>query len=435
MATGSAPVPDEQVAAWIDDLAEPERAIEGIVALGQAAAGPLSAYLDRGPQLVSQPRELAVRMLARLHGPGVVERLRRLLHDNPLRGLPPALAESEYRVKDAALAGLAGQLAAAAADEVDFGLRCEHLPSAVRAAGRLRLVALAPPLAAFLADDVLADAAADALYALQPESVPCVLAAIAGWLRADAGAPRVRLALIRAFLWLQSARQRSPPELQRQALHHPCGPVRAAAALGMDGAASGDAVAAALAHGVLGSDERLATACRGYLQSTLDLPVEPLVRAWQANAEVDVYGNVHYPTPTARRILLDIMLAQTGGAAGNLQRIVRGIPADDLAEALYRWHKPAAPWLETMLGHDDAQVRMAATACLLRYPLPTRQQWLLERLGDRNHRVRRKALAMLTTLMATHRADLSATDLPLRALWHMPWSCLRLLTRSARIHR
>ena len=432
-----APIPDAQVAAWIDDLANPEPAVEGIVALGHAAVGPLCAYLDRGPQLVSQPRELAVRLLARLHDPVAAERLRRLLRDNPLRNLPPALAESEYRVKDAAIAGLAGQAGAAAVDDVAFGVRSERLPSALRAAGRLHLHALASSMVALLADDVLADTAAEALHVLRPASTPDVLAAIATWLGAEADTPRTRLALIRAFHWLQIAGEHPSPETYRQALHHPCVPVRAAAALAVGGIppADAEAITAALAHGALGTDERLAADCRTRLQGITGLPVEPLARAWQAQVETDVYGNTRSPNPTSRRFLLDILLAQAGGATESLHRIVQDIPADDLAEALFRWHQPAAPWLPAMLDHPDAAVRLAATACLLRYPLPSRQTWLAARLGDRDRRVRHKACVVLTKLMAAGQTNLSATDLPARALWRTPFACLRLLVRSARPRR
>ncbi|KRE89040.1 hypothetical protein ASG87_05700 [Frateuria sp. Soil773] len=437
MTSGHTSALDAQVAAWIDDLAAPERAVEGIVALGHAAVGPLSAYLDRGPQLVSQPRELAVRMLARLHHPDVVERLRRVLRDHPLRGLPPALAESEYRVKDAAVAGLAAQLGAAASDDLAFGVCCERLPSALRAAGRLRLHALAPSVARLLADDVLEDAAAEALHGLLPESASSVLTAIAAWLYGDADTPHVRLALIRAFLWLQAIAERPPVEICQQALRHPCVPVRAATALVMDGAAptDADAVAEALAHGALGTDERLAMACRERLRSVPNLPIEPLVRALRADEEADVYDNTRYPNPTARRILLDIILAQAGGATEKLRRIVRGVPPDDLAEALFRWHWLDAPWLESMLGHPVAQVRLAATACLLRYPLPARQRWLAERLGDRDRRIRHKAFTILAALIDARQASLSSADLPSHTLWLAPWACLRLLARSTRIRR
>lgn len=429
------PVPDAQVAAWIDDLANPEPAVEGIVALGHAAVGPLCTYLDRGPQLVSQPRELAVRLLARLHDPVAADRLRGLLRDNPLRSLPPALAESEYRVKDAAIAGLAGQLGTAAADDVAFGVRSERLPSALRAAGRLRLHALAPSMTALLADDVLAETAAEALHELRPESTLDVLAAIATWLRAEADTPRTRLALTRAFLWLQAAGEQPPQETYRQALRHPCVPVRAAAALAVGSvvpAAEAEAVTAALAHGALGSDERLAADCRTRLQGLTGLPIEPLVRAWQAKAETDVYGNARSPNPTSRRFLLDILLVQAGVAAASLHRIVQEIPADDLAEALFRWRQSTAPWLPVMLDHPDATVRLAATACLWRYPLPARPPWLAARLGDRDRRVRHKACAVLTKLMAAGQASLYTTDLPARAWWRAPFACLRLLARSAR---
>lgn len=425
---------DAQVAEWIDDLAEPEQATERIVALGRAALEPLCAYLDRGPQVVSQPREFAVRMLARLRDPRATGRLQQLLHDNRLHTLSAALAESEYRIKDAAMAGLAEQLGEAAAEDVAFGVRSERLPSALRAAGRLRLHVLAPSLAALLDDDVLAETAAEALHALRPESVPSLLAAVDAWLSTGANTPRTRLALVRAFAWLAAAEEKVPPDMQWKAIHHSCVPVRAAAALAVDGTAHADLVAASLAHGALGADEWLAVACRRCLKDSPGLPAGPLLHVWQANAETDVYGNTWHPTPAARQALLGIALHQVRSGE-DLLRIAGGLPPEDLSASLLHWHGPDAPWLEIMLNHASAKVRLAAVACLLRYPVPARQRWLARCLGDRDRRVRRKAFEVLVTLIGTRQASFTAAALSPRTLLRAPRACLRLLFGSAHSRR
>lgn len=56
------PTESAQVESWIDDLAAHEQTTERIMAMGSAALEPLLHYLQRGPQLVSQPR-----VFARIH--------------------------------------------------------------------------------------------------------------------------------------------------------------------------------------------------------------------------------------------------------------------------------------------------------------------------------------------------------------------------------
>lgn len=425
---------DAAVAAWIDDMAELEQATEHILAMGHAAIGPLIAYLDRGPQLVSQPRVFAVRMLARLHDPRTTDRLRQLLHDNPLHEMSAELAESEYRIKDAALEALVAQHKLLAADDVTFGVCSERLPSAVRAAGALRLHALVPALAALLTDDVLADIALTALHAMRPDSVPGMLAALGGWLSAGTDTPRTRLAIIRAFRWLAEAGIAPGSVLQERALAHACLPVRSAAALAAPVTDVSEVIVGALAQGALGTDGRLAMDCRQRLQG-MQQPIEPILYAWSTSAEADLYGNAHVPSPWARRQLLSILLEQAHSDAQRLALILREVPPVELADALIHWQQPAIPWLQAMLGHHDPQLRLAAVTVLQRVPASEREGWLVARLGDRDRHVRRTSHAVLAVLIDTRQCRLNLADLTLSALWRSPRACLTLLARSTQASR
>lgn len=429
------PSQDALVAAWIDDLAEPEQATERIMALGHAAIGPLIAYLDRGPQLVSQPRVFAVRMLARLHDSRVILQLRKLLHENPLHGLSAALAESEYRVKDAVLESLVAQAGLAAADDVAFGVCSERLPAAVRAAGALRLRALVPALTALLTDDVLAEPAATALHTMQPDSASGVMSAVGDWLDAETDTPRTRLALIRAFRWLAEAGIATDAALRERALSHPCTPVRSAAALSAPATNVSAAVVGALAHGALAVDESLAMDCRQRLQRMQPWPIEPILHVWREDAEADIYGNAHAPSPWARQQLLSILFQQAGGDAAQLAHVMREVCSADLAMTLFHWHQATAPWLQVVQNHRDPQIRLAAVAVMQRVPAIGRQRWLAARLGDRDRHVRHKSREVLAALIDTRQCRLTIADLTLPALWRSPWACLALLARSIRDSR
>lgn len=426
---------DTTVAAWIDDLAEPEQATERIMAMGHAAIGPLIAYLGRGPQLVSQPRVFAVRMLARLHDARTTDCLSQLLHDNPLHGLPAALTESEYRVKNAALESLVEQIGSAAAADVAFGVLSERLPAAVRAAGKLQLYALVPALVALFSDDVLADTAATALHSMRPDCVPGMLAAVNDWLDAETDTPRMRLALIRAFRWLAEAGIAPGSVLQERALAHPCLLVRSAAALAAPATDVSEAIVGALAHGALVTDERLARDCRQRLQGLWEPLIEPILGAWGAGTETDLYGNAQAPSAWARRQLLSIALEQAGNDTQRLAPILRDVPPVELADAVIHWQQPTAPWLQTMLGHRDPRVRLAAVTVSQRMPAIDRQRWLTAGLGDRDRHVRHQSHKLLATLINTRQYRLTPADLTLSALWRSPRACLTLLARSVRISR
>ena len=411
------------VAGWIDDLAAHEQATERIMAMGLAALEPLADYLRRGPQAISQPRVFAVHMLARLHDARVPGLLRCLLHDHPLHGLPPHLAEPEYRVKDAAVEALVHAQACATAEDVAFAIQHERLPAAVRAAGFLRLTSLAPTLAGLLTDDVLAEPAATALSALRPESVATVEAHIHAWLDAGTDTARTRLGLVRGFTWLATGSSATHDEaLQRQGLRHSCAVVRAAAALAMqDGEA--EPVISALAHGVLGCDGLLALACRNRLRHAGSALFEPAMDALCTDAEPDIYGNLHPADGNARRWLLRQVLQQTVVNPERLRYIVSHVAPDELAACLHR----AA--IETPHGirHDDQRARNRPGTARGWSKADEKAGCLAGLLGDADPMIRRKTYQALRVYQAACQGRIHLRDLPASAWRRSPLRCIRLL--------
>jgi len=404
------PADAAQVAGWIDDLAAHEQATERIMAMGLAALEPLADYLRRGPQAISQPRVFAVRMLARLHDARVPELLRHLLHDHPLHGLPPQLAESEYRVKDAAVEALARTQDCATREDIFFAIRDERLPAAVRAAGSLHLTSLAPTLAGLLTDDVLAEPASIALAALRPQSVATVTAHIHAWLGAETDTARTRLGLVRGFVWLATASGAHDETLQRHGLRHPCAAVRAAAALAMRDDEA-EPVVSALAHAVLGSDGLLALACRNRLQHVGAALFGPAMDALCTDAEPDIYDNLHPADTGARRWLLQQVLWQTPVNPGRLRYIVSRVPPAELAACLHRNDRQIRrPSVHR--SRDDADDKAGQLAGLL---------------GDAAPTIRHKAYQALRGYLAVSRGKVLLRDLPLSAWRRSPLRCTRLL--------
>lgn len=426
MSAHDTPAEIAQVADWIDDLAGHEQATERLMAMGPAALEPLAHYLERGPQTISQPRVFALRMLARLHDPRVPVLLRRVLHEHPLHALPPHLAESEYRVKDAAIEALVQWQGHAAMEDVAFAVRSERLPAAVLAAGRLRMTSLLAVLAGLLSDDVLAAPAQLALTALQPESVPAVAACIHAWMDAAADTTRTRLGLVRGFHWLAASGWQGEATLQQRSLRHASALVRAAAALSMQ-APHTEAEIAALVHGVLGSDGLLALACRERLRDVGDPLFRPATNALRDDAEPDVYGNLQPARASARRWVLLEILRQTAMDTERFAQVSACVAPDELAAALLHWDRPEAGILWHGLRHPDARVRAAAVAALGRADAEDEADWLAALLGDADPAVRRQAYQALCRYVATGRGRISRGNLPPAAWWHSPWRCARLL--------
>ncbi|GAB2582975.1 hypothetical protein ISP15_07550 [Dyella jejuensis] len=422
--------PDDtaQVAAWLDDLARREMAIEAIAALGSRAIDPLASYLEHGPQPVSQSRVLAVEMLGRLHDARVPKLLRKLLRAQPLHDLPPELFESEYRVKDAAIKALVTQQNATEND-VAWGIQSERLPSAVRAAGTLGLASLLPSIVGLLTDDVLAAPAESALQALRPESIRPLLAAIQAWLDPSQDTPRIRLALIRAFRWLAAANVTVTENLTDQALDHASPMVQGAAALVVRDRQA-PSIVAALLHGALSKEPLLAFDCRDRLQEVEQPLVEPALEALHIDRETDVYGNAHASDIWGRYWLLTRLLQLTRHDAASLYRVMAVVSEGELVAGLHRWTSPSAISLKALLRHPDSHVRAAAAAAVERLEPFETGHWLADRLGDRDRHVRRQAYAVLRHRIQARHIRLSRADIPLWAWCLHPLKCMHLLLLS-----
>ena len=423
-----------RVESWIDDLSAHEQATECIMAMGSAALEPLLHYLERGPQLVSQPRVFAVTMLARLRDPRVPHVLRRLLHDHLLHGLPALLAEAEYRVKDAVVEAMVYTQACATMEDVAFAMQSERLPAAVRAAGVLHLVLLAPALSGLLIDDVLAASAAIALSALQPESIAAVTESIRSWLNTNSETTRTRLGLVRGFGWMGAISATGESALQERGLQHLSTLVRAAAALSMHDAKA-PRVVAAFVHGALASDVMLALACRHRLQDVGEMLFDPAMNALGENAEPDIYGNFHPAEAEARQALLLQLLQQTTMTAERFRQFTAGVPADELAACLLHWDTPRIETLRHAVQHPSARVRTASITALSRVDAEEKIGCLAGLLGDVDHTVRRNAYRALGRHLATRQGTVSLGHLPLAAWLRSPRRCIQLLVLSAWVRK
>ena len=425
------PTDSAQAEGWIDDLSAPERSTERIMAMGNAALEPLLHYLQREPQLVSQPREFAVKMLTRLHDVRVPDALRTLLHEHPLHHLSATLAESEYRVKDVVVEAMVFTQACATMADIVFAVQSERLPAAVRAAGTMHLASLAPTLAELLTDDVLAAPAAAALSDLQPESAAAVMEVLRAWLNTNADTTRTRLGLIRGFSWLATTSTMGERALQEQGLQHPSVLVGAAAALSMRNLVT-TPVVSALVHGALGSDALLVLACRNRLQEIGETVFEPIMDALRENAGADVYGNRHPADVDARRWLLLTLLQHTSMDTERFRKITAGVPADELAAALCRLDAPRIETLQHAMRHRDARVRIASIIALSRVDAEAKADCLAFLLGDIDHTVRRKAYRGLRRYTVMEQREVSFVHLPLAAWWRSPRRCIQLLLLSYR---
>ena len=419
-----------QVESWLDGLAAHQQATERIMAMGSAALEPLLHYLERGPQLVSQPRVFAVTMLARLHDPRVPHVLRRLLHDHLLHGLPALLAESEYWVKDAVVEAMVYTQACATMEDIAFAMQSERLPAAVHAAGVLHLSLLAPALAGLLTDDVLAASAAVALSALQPESVAAVTESVRSWLDTNSDTTPTR----RCFGWMAAISAACESALQERGMQQPSTLVRAAAALSMHDARA-TPVVAALVHGALGSDVMLALAGRQGLQDVDEMLFDPAMNALCGNSEPDIYGNLHPAEAEARQSLLLQLLQQTTMNAERFLQVNAGVPVDEFAACLCHWDTPRIETLKLAPQHGDTHVRIASAIALGRVDGDEKVGCLADLLDDIDHIIRRQAYRTLRRYLATRQGKASLGHLPPAAWWRSPRRCIQLIVLSARVRK
>jgi hypothetical protein len=290
MTTASQEELQQKIAAWINDLAEQARTGAIVAELGEEAIPALRAYLRREPQVIPQARCFAVAMLARLHADGATEALREVLHRRPLHDLDPRFAESEYVVKSDAADALVTRTYSGLHDDVEFGIT-ERLRVAVRAAGRFGFADLVPALLALLDDDVLADAAVEALIDMGSRAAVPILDRLDAWLVEARESARRRLAVLRALRALHGI---NLPAANHAAVRHasddPHPAVRAAAALLVGPKRRDDSIVENLLRGAIGFDRELADACRAALDINDGVLTNAAARALRRNAEPDLYG-------------------------------------------------------------------------------------------------------------------------------------------------
>ena len=303
--------------ALIDDYANHADATEALAALGGAAIAPLRRYLDEGPQVNPHGRLFAVDMLARLSSAEATEGLRRVLRGTRLHDLPANRHEAEYQVKDATLRHLTARDYSDRDDDIAYALRSERLPAAVAAVGARGLSVLASELAQLLDDDVLAQAASDALVQLGEAGSAALQSALPTLFAGERDNLRARLALLRALLALWRLHTAPAPALlDAAAAAHPF--VTAASALFQPPNGSH---ARQLLLGAVSSLPTLPDACRQRLDA-------PDYAPWRAAAAValrdhpqqpDLYGNLH-PLPREACRWLERLAAATAADAGPPER-------------------------------------------------------------------------------------------------------------------
>lgn len=409
----------QQVAEWIDEIAEHAKAAEAIAALdSRQATIAIRNYLQRGPQVIPQPRCFAIAMLARWDTAETTTALREVLHSHPLRSLAPQLAESEYVVKCDAMDALAERNYEEFADDVAFGIG-ERLRAAVRAAGRHRVGGTAVMLGSLLDDDVLADAAAEALASMGEPAMAALIYRIDNWLWQSPYSARLRLALVRGLLVIAKLSKTvlvgESASIMQRALRDPHSLVRAAAALVLWSGPDCHELLDALIHGALGHDRSVARACADALTPVGTVLVAPALRALQRNAELDIYDEEKAP-PEAQRRWLVMRVIEAASTSSTVMRSLYQCPPSLLADAVAHSPPPSMDALGTLLEHGAAEVRVAVVATLMHTHEEGAAGMLIGLLSDRDSSVRRSAFAALRAFPLGAFASMPRDRLPLRPL-------------------
>ena len=399
---------DRTVARLLDDLAHHGLATAEIPALGERAIAPLTRYLDGPPQSFPHARQLAARLLGLIGGPAAVETLRSLLTRHDLAILSPALAQSEYAVKDEAVVQLLRLERTDLGDEFLAAFRRDHLPSAADALARCGVSAAIPDLVTALEDDLLAQRAADALRRFGPRAVPELVASVRErhGERSAATESRVsRCRRIAAATLLGEIRERAAVTPLRFLLQdaHPAVAAAAAAALAaLDPDHVSPGQCRAIIAGAVSPEWRVWDRCREAADSLADACVAAAVAAVHDTETVDLY-DVPVPIDRARRRwLIAFILEHAGAATGQLTAPVQAVDASLLVEAIAEVHAPRAVTpLAAFTPHPDPLVRAA-----LAHALPPLGGGALEPLlrlsDDRTRDVRLAAARGLRALVAAN---------------------------------
>ncbi len=399
---------DRTVARLLDDLAHHDVATAEIPALGERAIAPLARYLDGPPQSFPHARQLAARLLGLIGGPAAVATLLALLTRHDLATLSPALAQSEYAVKDEVVVQLLRLERTDLADEFLAAFRRDRLPSAADALARCGVSAAIPDLVAALEDDLLAQRAAEALRRFGSRAVPELVAALR-----ERHGERPAVTESRVSRWRRIAAATLLGEIGDRAAvtplrfllqdAHPAVAAAAAAALAaLDPGHAPPGQCRAIVAGALSPEWRLRDRCREAADSLADACVAAAVAAVHDTETVDLYD---VPVPidrAARRWLIAFILEHAGAATGQLTASVQAVDASLLAEAVAEVRAPrAVAPLAALAPHPDPLVRAAVAHALARLGAAALGP-LLRLCDDRAREVRLAATCGLRALVAAN---------------------------------
>ncbi|MGH8284005.1 MAG: hypothetical protein ACRESE_09205 [Gammaproteobacteria bacterium] len=377
------------VFAAVDNLAEHATAEKYLAGLGETVIAPLRVYLAQPPTVIPQTRCFAVAMLARLDSIAATAVLHEVLHQYPLTELSAPVAQAEFVVKNDVVAGLAQRHYPDLATDIGFALWHERLPAAATAAGRLRIVSLAPALAILLDDDTLAAVASEALQKLGQAGTDALLAALQIRLEAPQENVRNRLALIRVLLALGETRQTPSSAALVQALRQSHAGVRAAAAWVAWRVQARPGMRRALLHGALAPIAGLSGVCREALEAAAwpeCAAISCLRRGWES----DIYGDKIPIEPVAQAWMIARTLASTGDIHAAIQ-IFTGSPDNPFWHVLERGFIRDLDTLRCLFHHGDARLRAAAVRALPYCGSAQAMSFAISASTDQDRVVRRNA--------------------------------------------
>lgn len=444
MDAGPPPPLDRKVAELLDDLAHHREAAAEISALGERAVDPLRRYLDGPPQSFPHARQLAVRMLGLIGGPAAIAALRALLTRHDLAALAPALAQSEYAVKDEAVVQLLRLERSELAEEYLAAFRRDRLPAAADALARLGVTAAIPDLVAALEDDVLAQRAADGLRRFGASAGAGLVRALGERHGASepGGESRVsRQRRMTAALLLGELASPASATPLRVLLGDGNPNVAAAAAAALarcDPARLSKLQRRAIVFGGLSPEWRLRGRCQEVAQGIGADCAPAAAEALAAETVVDLYGVPAVVDRAQRRWLVALILEHASGATAGPEAALLPCDSELLAEGLAEVRAPeAATAVAALRRHPDPLARAAVARTLGRLAATPAAAALLGLADDPVRSVRAAAVRALRVMVATG-PELAATvrsTVRSGGSWRLRAQLWWKLRRSAKVRR
>jgi HEAT repeat protein len=413
----------EEMVAGLEDLQRGPQVQLLLIAMGEAAVGPLARFLLGPPGLHPHPRMLAAEALGAIGGPRAIAALISALLAEDFAGLPDVLKLSEEAVRNCVARELGRSGARRAVEPLLEALGRFHLIEAGCALARFREARAVALLVERLEDSFVRERALEALLEFGPEAVGPLIESL-GRRRSREGV-ELRPSVERRSVSLRLLGELRQPRAARavaRCLSEDTPEVRVAAAVALARLAPGirsSEVARALLEGLRSPDPTVVEQCVEALVWTGSVIVATIVDALTAEAdraEVDD-ERAHASVLRSMARVLGRMGA-SGRAAltslvGHRNPLIRGLALANLARADLAL---AAPLLRHALRDPDPRVRRTAAA-LLR--------------DDRRHEdgPRRRFLSVFTGALGRWRHAVESAARDRRGAWE--GGALRRARRSA----